>query len=62
VTTTLSTRIAAGVTTEYLLDLTRDAAPRSRPAGRRRAAHPPVRRRATARRPVDAALRYRTHS
>jgi hypothetical protein len=47
VTTTLSTRIAAGVTAEYLLDLTRDAAaPRSRPAGspRRRAAHPPARR------------------
>jgi hypothetical protein len=53
VTTTLSTRIAAGVTAEYLLDLTRDAAaPRSRPAGSARrggaAAHPPARRAATA--------------
>jgi hypothetical protein len=64
VTTSLSTRIAAGVTAEYLLDLTRVAAPRSRPAGspRRRAAHPPARRRAAARKLVDAPSRYRTHS
>jgi hypothetical protein len=53
VTTTMSTRIAAGVTAEYLLDLTREAAPRERPAGRRRAAH------RSARRPADAdALTY----
>jgi hypothetical protein len=51
-TTTLSTRIAAGVTAEYLLDLTRDAAaPRSRAVASTRgrgAAHPPARRPATA--------------
>jgi hypothetical protein len=55
VTTTMSTRIAAGVTAEYLLDLSRDAAPRSRPAGRRRAAHRPARRPGAARPPADAA-------
>jgi hypothetical protein len=52
VTTPLSTRIAAGVTAEYLLDLTREAAaPRSvavASARRRGGAHPLARRSATA--------------
>jgi hypothetical protein len=52
VTTTLSTRVAAGVTAEYLLDLTRAAAARrwrrAASTGRRGAAHPPARRAATA--------------